>query len=113
MNLGRPERSATLDALAAEYALGTLSSRVRRRLARAAISDPVVAQAIASWENRLARLADAIPGVTPPPRVWTGIEKRLGLGGTELSTRADAGRWWTSVSLWRGLTLASFTLALV
>ena len=39
MNLSRPDRASRLDALAAEYALGTLSPRARRRLAAIARTD--------------------------------------------------------------------------
>ena len=50
MNLGRPDRPERLDALAAQYALGTLPPRVRKRMAALARSDGTVAQAIAAWE---------------------------------------------------------------
>ena len=43
MNLSRPDRLPRLDALAAEYVLGTLASRARVRLARIAQTDTVVA----------------------------------------------------------------------
>lgn len=111
MNLGHPDRSARLDALAAEYALGTMSARARGRLARAARSDSMVARAIGAWETRLATLAEAIPGVTPPPRVWAGIRTRLGLAVSEPAGRAEASPWWASLGLWRGLTLAGFAMA--
>ena len=104
MNLSRPDRPERLDALAAQYALGTLPPLARRRLARVARSDPAVARSIAAWETRLCSLAEAIPGVTPPPRVWDGIRGRLGFDGPE-SAKAS---WWSSLGLWRGLALASF-----
>ena len=79
MNLSRPDRPQRLDALAAEYALGTLPARARLRLARAAASDGAIAAAIRDWETRLAVLTEGVAPVTPPPRVWTGIVSRLGL----------------------------------
>jgi anti-sigma-K factor RskA len=82
MNLGRPDRSNRLDALAAAYALGTLSFAARRRLAGQALRDPAVSTAIRAWEWRLAALADGIPPVLPPPRVWERIQARLGLAGS-------------------------------
>ena len=89
MNLSRPDRSARLDALAAQYALGTLPARARRRLAAIARRDATVAAAMQEWEWRLASLGleTAAAGQTPPPS------------------------WWGSVSLWRGLALAGFALA--
>ncbi len=116
MNLGRPDRSRRLDALAAEYALGTMPARARRRMAHALRADPVVAQAVGTWELRIATLATAIPGVTPPPRVWEGIRARLGL---DPAPRATTGRgaasasWWASLGLWRGLAAAGLAAALV
>lgn len=111
MNLGRPDRSARLDALAAAYALGTLGGRSRRRLDRIAQIDPTVAAAVRGWEWRLAALTEGMPGITPPLHVWEGIRKRLGLSGELDSTRRQAPPWWASLSLWRGLALAGFALA--
>ena len=88
MNLSRPDRAQRLDALAAAYALGTLLGRTRRRLDRVAQTDPTVAAAIRGWEWRLAALTEGMPGVTPPPHVWEGIRKRLGLTGDGVSSRA-------------------------
>ena len=77
--MSRPDRAARLDALAAQYALGTLSPRARRRLAAIARTEPAVAAAITGWELRLAALAQAVPNIVPPPRAWEGIRSRLGL----------------------------------
>src|SRR5439155_578629 len=68
----------------------------------------VVADVARAWENRFAALAGALPGVTPAPRVWTGIAKRLGLASTARGTPA----WWEGLVFWRGFALASFTAAL-
>jgi anti-sigma-K factor RskA len=113
MNLGRPDRSARLDALAGAYALGTLTARPRRRLARLALRDSVVAAALRDWEWRLAALADGVPGINPPPRVWEGIRRRLGLAepGAASAKAPDPAPWWASLGLWRGLAFAGFALA--
>jgi len=102
MNLSRPDRQPRLDALAAEYALGTLPARARLRVERIALDDSVVAAALRAWESRLAPLTEGAAPVTPPPRVWNAIVKRLGLK----HARTDD-PWWSRVSLWRGLALAS------
>ena len=111
MNLGRPDRSERLDALAAAYALGTLVGGTRRRLDRIAQTDPTVAAALRGWEWRLAALTEGMPGITPPAHVWEGIRERLGLTGEADSSRAGSPPWWASLSLWRGLALAGFALA--
>ncbi len=74
MNYLDPER---LDALAAQYVLGTLSRRARNRLDRLARSDESVAAAIRSWQNRLLPLAESLPPVEPPDRVWPAILRRI------------------------------------
>jgi anti-sigma-K factor RskA len=108
MDLSRPDRRERLDRLAAEFALGTLAPRPRARLARAARTEPAVAQAIREWEQRLAALAVAIPAVTPPPRVWTAITDRLGLRREGSATSG----WWDRLAVWRVLSAFAFVAAL-
>lgn len=110
MDLGHPDRANRLDALAAEYALGTLSPRVRRRLDDLARRDARIAAALRSWEYRLAGLAEAVPAITPAPRVWEGVRSRLGIAEAARSAEAP---WWRSLGLWRGLAVAGFALAAV
>lgn len=110
MNLSRPDRSGRLDALAAQHALGTLSPRARRRLVAIGRTDPVVAAAMRDWDVRLASLTDAVPGIVPAPRVWTGLARRLGFEDTANQGRETVS-WAARLSLWRGLALAGFALA--
>ena len=111
MNLSRPDRLQRLDALAAEYALGTLPTRARMRLARVAKVDGAVAAAVHSWEMRLAPLAEGAAPITPPPRVWSAIVQRLGLGASTTTAGADA-PWWARLTFWRSFALASFAAAM-
>ena len=113
MNLSRPDRRERLDRLAAEFALGTSTSRVRRRLSAIATRDRVVADALTEWERRLAVLADAVPPVTPSPRVWARVAARLGLDVRSAAPEPPP-RWWGRVGVWRALTAIGFvaTLAL-
>jgi anti-sigma-K factor RskA len=114
MKLDRPDRFDPLDALAAQYALGTLSPLARRRLAGIARREPAVFDALRAWELRLAGLAAAIPPQAPPEHVWTAIGARLGLAGaTGARGRVHAGSWWSSLPLWRGLAFAGMAAALV
>jgi anti-sigma-K factor RskA len=108
MNLSRPDRLQRLDALAAEYALGTMPARARARFARIARDDSAVAAAIRNWEMRLAPLTEGAPPMSPPPRVWTAIVQRLGL---QSSGTTDA-PWWARVAFWRSFALTSFALAM-
>ena len=110
MNLSRPDRPQRLDALAAEYALGTLPARARLRLARAARSDAAIATAIRGWETRLATLTEGVAPVTPPPRVWTGIVSRLGLADATVAGASVP--WWARLTFWRSFALTSFAIAM-
>ena len=67
-----------LDRLAAEYVLGTLRYRARRRFERWLLS-PQVGALVKAWEERLAGLEPRPERVAPPAAVWTGIEERLEL----------------------------------
>jgi len=78
-----------LDRLAAEYVLGTLRSRARRRFERWLLS-PQVGALVKAWEERLAGLEPKLAPVTPPDAVWHGIEARLELRKMQ---RRPAARW--------------------
>jgi len=78
-----------VDRLAAEYVLGTLRGRARRRFERWLLS-PQVGALVHAWEDRLAGLEPPLKGVAPPPQVWTGIERRLEL---RKLARRPAARW--------------------
>lgn len=78
-----------VDRLAAEYVLGTLRGRARRRFERWLLS-PQVGGLVKAWEERLAGLEPQLKGVTPPASAWRGIENRLEL---RKLARAPTMRW--------------------
>jgi anti-sigma-K factor RskA len=106
MNLNTPERA---DALAAEYVLGTLSSRARARFARLIGVDRAITDAVNAWEARLLPFAESIAPVTPPAHVWPQILERV-QGGRRPAPAAPS--VWANLGLWRGLTLAGFATAM-
>ncbi|HEU5136415.1 MAG TPA: anti-sigma factor [Steroidobacteraceae bacterium] len=67
-----------VDRLAAEYVLGTLRGRARRRFERWLVS-PQVGAIVKAWEERLAGLEPRLDPVNPPATVWAGIEDKLEL----------------------------------
>jgi anti-sigma-K factor RskA len=67
-----------VDRLAAEYVLGTLRGRARKRFERWLVS-PQVGEIVKAWEARLAGLEPRLDKVAPPTTVWRGIENRLEL----------------------------------
>jgi anti-sigma-K factor RskA len=78
-----------VDRLAAEYVLGTLRGRARRRFERWLVS-PQVGQLVKAWEDRLAGLEPPMENVTPPATVWRNIEEKLAL---RRARRAPMMRW--------------------
>lgn len=94
------------DKLAAEYVLGTMSARARRRFEIHLRSNPQLRRAVVQWESRLSPLTDMLPAVEPPARVWQAVRTRLGF------TPAMRAGFWQSLSFWRLSSFASGLLAL-
>jgi anti-sigma-K factor RskA len=88
------------DRLAAEYVLGTLRGPARARFRRWLNEDAALARHVAQWAARLDPLAQSVPAVRAPARVWRMIEARIG------AAPAGAGLW-NSLAFWRGLGLAA------
>jgi anti-sigma-K factor RskA len=65
------------DALAAEYALGTLRGRARARFQSMMAADRTVAETVARWEAAITPLAERMAPIAPPARVWRAIESRI------------------------------------
>ena len=63
--------------LAAEYALGLLTRDESRSFERRLGAEPSLRALYASWTEDFAAMADAIPEVAAPRRVWRSIEGRL------------------------------------
>lgn len=115
MDYSREQRA---ERLAAEYVLGTLQGGARRRFEALLPAHPRLRQARLDWERRLIQLDEAIPPVTPSPRVWAGIEQRLFGDEARVGTPARAlVRWWQRLVLWQGAagvaTAAALTLAVL
>jgi anti-sigma-K factor RskA len=66
-----------LEQMAGAYALGTLSSRARRRFESLLLQDIHIRRTWQQWEQRLSEFTVDIPTVRPPDRAWAVIEKRL------------------------------------
>lgn len=94
--------------LSAEYVLGTLKGGARRRFEGWLHQDADLRNIVAQWQQRIAPMAEFAGAVTPPKRVWSGIERRLNL-------KKAAPRWqfWLNDNLafWRSLGMVSSALA--
>jgi anti-sigma-K factor RskA len=67
-----------LDALAAEYVLGTLSAEERGRAEALLLIDPGFAEIVHQWERRLGELNVMVEAVEPPPEAWDKIKSEIG-----------------------------------
>jgi len=94
-------------ALAAEYVLGTLRGRARRRFEAMMAQDAPLAETVARWESWITPLGEKAAGVEPPARVWRAIEARISRGSPK---RASTG---SSLAFWRSWGLVSGGLAAV
>jgi anti-sigma-K factor RskA len=96
--------------LAAEYVLGTLRGGARRRFEAWMRVDAALRATVGRWHDRLAPLAELGRPVTPPARVWTGIERRL-----QMAPRAPWWQFWRvdAARPWAGIALAASCAAVV
>jgi anti-sigma-K factor RskA len=67
-----------MDALAAEYVLGTLAADERTNADGLITADLAFAELIRQWERRLGELNVMVEAVEPPPQVWDRIKSGLG-----------------------------------
>ena len=104
-----------LHALAGEYVVGTLRGPARRRFESLVRRDREAREILEQWESALTPLAERIPPVEPPARVWRGIESRLGgtiesrLGGAGVEDKVED----SDLGFWRSFGLIASGLAAV
>ncbi len=118
-----------IDAMAAEYALGTLSASEREAIDRRRAGEQALDAAIKDWEARLAPLMEAFAPEQPPTSLFAAIEARL-LGLKLIAVRDPARvsdpsddanivqlqsriRFWRRISGISSALAASFALAFV
>ena len=88
-----------IDALAAEYVLGTLDAVERETVAARRGGEPALERAIAAWEQRLAPLNGGISEVVPPPALKDAVMARVAVhsaaSNNVIALTRRASRWRT------------------
>ena len=121
MNYLKEER---LNALAAEYVVGTLRGKARTRYQKLMMQYQAVSDATAQWEQYLTSFAETLPPVTPPANVWESIQIKLGHKAandagiaTGVNTPSDSGQVLDfekeKQKRWKNLSFLSTAAALV
>jgi len=101
MRYDRPELG---ERLAADYVLGLMPIRARRRFERAMAGNATLAAWVAAWSDRLTPLDTITADETPPPQVWRAIERRVGPALSEpMPARGRGG----ALAFWRGIATAA------
>lgn len=68
---------AELDAVAAEYVLGTLAADERAHANSLLLVDPDFVEIVHQWERRLGELNVMVEAVEPPPEIWDKIKAEI------------------------------------
>lgn len=97
----------------AEYVLGVLSSDEEQQLRDAATRDPELRAQIAHWEQNLTRIADQLPSVPPPEKIWRGIREvmKAEVEARPLAQPQARPSLWNNAAFWRGVSFASLATA--
>ncbi|GAA4023081.1 anti-sigma factor [Actimicrobium antarcticum] len=104
-----------IERLSAEYVLGTLRGGALRRFDGLLANSAVLRRAVAEWQDRLCPIAEFASAELPPPRVWSGIARKLNLPDTQRTS--DRYAFWRGLredlAFWRGLGMVSTALATI
>ena len=93
-------------ALAAEFVLGTLSTRVRRRFRSLMRYDAGLRALVDDWEQKLDPLGAGLTERHPPARVWTSIAARIRAERTRTGTSSSGLRFWRTLAVALTVVLA-------
>jgi anti-sigma-K factor RskA len=99
MDYAKPDLA---DALAAQYAAGTLRGAARRRYESLLGGHPALRDAHRRWQERLMPLYTALAPQQPPPHVWQRIQVQL-FAPRESPAAPPPLPWWQRLAPWRGL----------
>jgi len=95
-----------LDALCAEYLVGTLRGAARRRFERALRDEPRVGLRLRHWQATATPRYSKMIEVTPPAHLWRKLERDLGLARYRQP-------WYQRSGFWKGWASAATAALLI
>ncbi|MGB9150584.1 MAG: anti-sigma factor [Burkholderiales bacterium] len=96
------------NALAAEYALGTLQGAARKRFESLLHNDADLQHRVEQWQASLSVLALRLAPIAPSRRVWNRIRAQLFMKNAPANDPSKSGpSWWSNLVFWRGWGLAA------
>jgi anti-sigma-K factor RskA len=100
--------------LAAEYALGTLHGRARRRFETLLLADPSLRAELTFWEAQFAGLQRGFKPQAPRDLVWAAIDRQINAPrATPLPVRSASPGLWRPLAIAASLASVALSLALV
>lgn len=103
-----PSPEQDIEALAAEYVLGTLDEAARNAVAARRRREPRLHQAINAWEQRLSPLSLLVKPVVPPPQLFDKLMQRIEGGNPDEAKVIDLTR---KLQRWRRMAVTASALA--
>lgn len=100
-----------IDALAAEYVLGTLTHAERREAEARRARDKAFDETVLAWERRLAPLSDMVAPVQPPAGLYSKIRAQIGLASNVVSLKAREQMLVRRARRWRNSALGMTAVA--
>lgn len=90
-----------IDALAADFVVGTMRGQARKRFQRLMMQQADVRKAVWFWEQQLNPMAENLPASAPDSEVWQRIKWRLGWEAvTPASARKVTSNDWANRALY-------------
>lgn len=100
-----------IDALAAEYVLGTLTHTERSEAEARRVGDAAFNAAVLAWERRLAPLAEVVVPVQAPAGLYNKVRAQIGLASNVVSLKAREQAMARRANRWRAATAVAACLA--
>lgn len=103
----RYENPVLQDRLAADYVMGNMHGKARRRLEKLIHEYPPIQTCIATWTECLNQLNHELEPVTPPQQVWDNISQSI----DGIKTPSHGKKWsWLNMSAYAATLVLSITL---